>query len=105
MVMMMVGKGIKSEKALNEIASMGLDLITVEQSIDNLLADKTGIGAIVKLLQSNPPEPGKPYPRARAPNGSSPPLIATKPNIAPDALTPGQLAQFARSKREVHDTS
>jgi hypothetical protein len=68
-MVMMVGKGIKSEKALNEIASMGLDLMTVEQSIDNLLADRTGIGAIVKLLQSNPPEPGKPYPRSRAPAG------------------------------------
>jgi hypothetical protein len=41
MMMMMAGKGIKSAKALNAIASMGLDLATVEQSIDNLFAAPT----------------------------------------------------------------
>jgi hypothetical protein len=72
MMMMMAGKGIKSAKALNAIASMGLDLATVEQSIDNLLADQTDIGAIVGLLKTAPPEPGKPYPRARAPAPRAP---------------------------------
>lgn len=79
MVMMMVSKGIKSEKVLNDIASMGLDPPTVEESIDNLLADKTSIGAIVKLLLTTPPEPGKPYPRARAPAAALP--AATRPNL------------------------
>ncbi len=76
-----------------------LDVETVKVSIENQLADKVTIGAIVRWLREDPPEPGKPYPRARAPNGTSPPLIATKANIAPDALTPTQLGAFARSKR------
>lgn len=67
MVMMMLGKGIRSDKALAQIASMGLDYSTVEQSIDNLLDDNASIPAIVRLLLTNPPAPGQPYPRARAP--------------------------------------
>lgn len=64
MVMMLMAKGIQSQKVANEIASKNLDYVTVEQSIDNQLASGAGIGAIVKWLQDNPPEPGSPYPRA-----------------------------------------
>lgn len=65
MVMMLIAKGVRNEKVANEIASKGLDYQTVEQSIDNVLADgKTQIGAVVGLLLSSPPEPGSPYPRA-----------------------------------------
>lgn len=99
MVMMMMGKGIKSERNLNEIASMGLDLATVEQSIDNLLADRTGIGAIVKLLQSNPPEPGKPYPRARAPAALAPGPTATRP--PPDISKRTNGAKLAELRKEL----
>lgn len=67
LVMMMLGKGIRSDKVLAQIASMGLDYATVEQSIDNLLDDNASIQSIVRLLLTSPPSPGNPYPRARLP--------------------------------------
>ena len=100
---MLMEKGIKSPKAANDIATMGLDYTTVVESIDNLLADRTSIPAIVGFLRSNPPEPGKPYPRKRSMN--SPPLIATRPNIPTDVLTPAQIAQRSRELRGNHDPS
>ena len=67
MVMMLMEKGIKSPSVANEIAAMGLDFPTVVESIDNLLADDTSVPAIIGFLRTNPPIPGQPYPRARAP--------------------------------------
>lgn len=67
MVMMLMEKGIKSPSVANEIAAMGLDYPTVVESIDNLLADATSVPAIIGFLRANPPIPGQPYPRARAP--------------------------------------
>lgn len=80
-----------------------LDVETVRQSIENQLADKLTIGAIVKWLREDPPEPGKPYPRARAPSGSVP--MPTKPNIPADMLTPAQIAERSKAKRAERDTS
>lgn len=72
MVMMLMAKGVKSSKVANEIAMMGLDYGTVEQSIDNLLADnRTKIEAVIGYLRTSPPEPGRPYPLPR-PNARSP---------------------------------
>jgi hypothetical protein len=95
MVMMLMAKGFKSPKVANEIASMGLDYQTVEESIDNLLADKTSIPAIIGFLQTNPPEPGQPYPRRRHAQTSAP----TAPVIPEDVLTPAQAAAIARARR------
>lgn len=67
MVMMLISKGVQSEAVANEIAAMGLDYDTVEQSVDNMLANKASVAAIVRFLRSTPPDPGQPYPRARAP--------------------------------------
>lgn len=75
----------------------GLDVETVRQSIENQIADRVNIGVIVKWLRENPPEPGKPYPRAAS--RASPPLVTTRPIIPPDVLTPGQLAERSRARR------
>lgn len=81
MVMMLMKKGVKSQKVANEIATMGLDLATVEQSIDNMLHDpKTQIGAVIDFLRAQPPETGTPYPRS--PNRKSGERVAQTVNIA-----------------------
>ena len=104
MVMMLMAKGVKSSKVANEIAMMGLDYATVEQSIDNLLADnRTKIEAVIGFLRTNPPEKDKPYPRAAS--RASPPLVTTRPIIPPDVLTPAQLAERSRARRAERDTS
>lgn len=101
MVMMLMQKGVKSPKVANEIALMGLDCATVEQSIDNLLADKTSIPAIIGYLQTAPPAPGQPYPRLKQ-SISAPPPARPKPV---DRMTPQQLADLAaRRRNNSHDT-
>lgn len=102
MVMMLMAKGIESPKVANEISAMGLDHRTVEQSIDNLIANKISIAAIVGFLRTNPPEKDKPYPRA--PSRASP-SIPTKPIMPPDMLTPTQIAERAKTRRAERDTS
>lgn len=95
MVMMLMRKGVKSSKVANEIAMLDLDLVTVEQSIDNLIADKTSIEAVIGFLRTNPPEKHKPYPRAAA--RKSPPPI--RPTDRSDMLTPQQIAERAKTRR------
>lgn len=105
--MMLMAKGVKSSKVANEIAMMGLDFATVEQSIDNLLADnQTKIEAVIGFLRTNPPEKDKPYPRATpraSPKNGIP--TPTKPIRPPDMLTPAQIAERSKAKRAERDPS
>jgi hypothetical protein len=82
-----------------------IDAATVRQSVENLLADQVPKGKIVNRLRNRPPEPGKPYQRSRASPKAGIPLIATKPVIPADVLTPAQIAQFSKAKRAERDTS
>jgi hypothetical protein len=82
-----------------------LDLETIRQSIENLIADNVPKGTIVNRLRSRPPAPGKPYQRSRAMSRASPPLVATRANIPADVLTPAQIAERAKAKRADHDLS
>lgn len=107
MVMMLMAKGVKSSKVANEIAMMGLDYGTVEQSIDNQIASGAGIGAIVKWLQDNPPDPGIPYPKARspAPRKSGERVaqtvgIARPPPAPPDAVPAREAAKRMLALRD-----
>jgi Helix-turn-helix domain len=96
MVMMLMAKGVKSSKVANEIATMGLDIPTVAQSIDNLIADNAKIEAVIGFLRMNPPEKGTPYPRAAS---RASPITTTRPIIPTDVLTPAQLAERSRIRR------
>ena len=79
-----------------------IDVATVRQSVENLLADQVPKGKIVNRLRNRPPEPGRPYQRSRASPRTGIP-IPTKPINPPDVLAPAQLAEYARAKR--NDTS
>lgn len=100
MVMMLMKKGVKSSKVANEIAMLDLDLGTVEQSIDNLIADKASIEAVIGFLRTNPPEKDMPYPRAAAKKQPAP----IRPTDRSDMLTPQQIAERAQVRRPNRDS-
>ncbi len=57
-----------------------VDVSTIRQSIENLIADSVPKGTIVNRLRSRPPAPGKPYQRSRAAARASPVTIAPPPD-------------------------
>lgn len=81
-----------------------IDVATVRQCVENLLADQVPKGKIVNRLRNRPPEPGKPYQRSRASPKTGIP-IPTKPIMPPDMLTPAQIAERAQKRRAERDTS
>lgn len=98
-VVMMYDKGFTSSSAINAIARLGVDRETIATSIDNLRADGwKDNGRIMRRLQEHPPEPGLPYPRARAPARASPELPAPPERPSKSVLS----AEARRALLEQH---
>lgn len=102
MVAMLGSFGIMAAEQIAELyrthyPDRSVDL--VRQSIENELAgmdasDQYRIHKIAKKLKTSPPAAGRPWMRSQ-PKAAPAPLIATKPNIDPGALTPAERAARA----------
>lgn len=82
-----------------------VDVATIRQSIDNLIASQIPMGTIVKRLMRHPPEPGKPYQRskvARNPTERVAPTVglAKPPPPPPDAQAAREAAKNMLALRD-----